>query len=114
MSVVVGGVFNPGLLADPRPDATYDDDTVPAEVLDQAVRMQVACQRYGIPLRAAAPCFPLAHPAVASVLIGARSAEEVRDAVTEARRPVPFAAWWGLRDAGLLPQHVPVPLTGGY
>lgn len=114
VSVVIGGVFNSGLLADPRPDATYDYNAVSSDVLNQAVRMQVVCQRYGVPLRAAALCFPLAHPAVASVLIGARSAEEVRDAVTEARRPVPFAVWRGLRDAGLLPQHVPVPLTGGY
>jgi len=50
---------------------------------------------------------------VASVLVGARSAEEVRDAVAKAHQDVPFGVWRGLRDAGLLPQHVPVPSTVG-
>lgn len=114
VSVVIGGVFNSGLLADPRPGATYDYATAPADMVNRAVRMQVVCQVHGVSLRAAALRFPFAHPAVASVLIGARSAEEVRDAIAKARQDVPFGVWRGLRDAGLLPQHVPVPSTAGW
>lgn len=114
VSVVIGGVFNSGLLADPKPGATYDYAAAPEDLLNRAVRMQIVCQVHGISLRTAALRFPTAHPAVTSVLIGARSAEEVRDAVTKARQDVPFGVWRGLCDAGLLPQHVPVPSTTGW
>ncbi|WP_406072577.1 aldo/keto reductase [Streptomyces sp. NBC_01020] len=92
-SVVVGGVFNSGLLADPRPDAPYDYGTAPAGVLDRALRMKDVCGRYGIPLRAAALQFPRRHPAVASVLVGTRSAAEVRDAAEMLRLGIPEALW---------------------
>jgi len=108
-SVVVGGVFNSGLLADPRRSSTYDYGTVPEEILTKALRMQVVCQKHGVPLRAAALQFPFGHPAIASVLIGSRTDAEVRDAVQMATEPVPPLVWTDLRGAGLLPDRVPVP-----
>ena len=45
-----------------------------------------------MPLRAAAARFPLTHPAVASVLIGARSAAEVTDALSLRELEVPGGA----------------------
>ncbi|WP_327299485.1 MULTISPECIES: aldo/keto reductase [unclassified Streptomyces] len=92
-SVVVGGVFNSGLLADPRPGAPYDYGAAPAGVLDRALRMKDICARYGIPLRAAALQFPRRHPAVASVLVGTRSAAEVRDAAEMLRLGIPEELW---------------------
>ncbi|ELP68533.1 oxidoreductase, aldo/keto reductase family protein [Streptomyces turgidiscabies Car8] len=110
-SVIVGGVFNSGLLTDPEPGATYDYAPAPPHVLDRALRMKTVTERHGVPLRAAALRFPSGHPAVASVLSGARCAEEVRDTVDQLRRTVPAAVWDGLRAEGLLPPHVPVPAT---
>ncbi|MFE7568935.1 aldo/keto reductase [Streptomyces sp. NPDC057539] len=101
-SVVVGGVFNSGLLADPRPGATYDYTAAPPELLDRALRMDAVTRRYGVPLRAAALRYPLRHPAVASVLVGARSAAEIRDAAELAERAVPDELWAELRAEGLL------------
>ncbi|MGW6602550.1 aldo/keto reductase [Streptomyces sp. NPDC055036] len=101
-SVVVGGVFNSGLLADPRPGATYDYTAAPPELLDRALRMDAVTRRYGVPLRAAALRYPLRHPAVASVLTGGRSAAEVRDAAELAERAVPDELWAELRAEGLL------------
>ncbi|MER5450348.1 aldo/keto reductase [Streptomyces sp. NPDC002766] len=108
-SVIVGGVFNSGLLTDPRPGAMYDYAPAPPHVLDRALHIKAVADRHGVPLRAAALRFPLGHPAVASVLSGARSAGEVRDTVDQMRRTVPAALWDELRAAELLPPHVPVP-----
>ncbi|AQS72415.1 aldo/keto reductase [Streptomyces pactum] len=108
-SVIVGGVFNSGLLADPSPGATYDYAAAPAGVLRRAARMRDVTEARGVPLRAAALRFPFGHPAVASVLVGARSSAEVRDAAEHFGRPVPDAVWEGLRTRGLLPGEVPVP-----
>ena len=107
--VVVGGVFNSGLLADPRPGATFDYAPAPAELVDRAARLAEVCARHRTPLRAAALAFPFGHPAVTSVLVGARSAAEVTDAVACFERPVPEALWAELVATGLLPSHVPTP-----
>ncbi|MFF7053481.1 aldo/keto reductase [Streptomyces griseorubiginosus] len=114
-SVIVGGVFNSGLLTDPRPGAMYDYAPTPPHVLDRALRMQAVADRHGVPLRAAALHFPLGHPAVASVLSGARSATEVQDTVDQIRRTVPTALWDELRAEELLPPDFPAaaPESGG-
>lgn len=102
-SVVVGGVFNSGLLADPRPGARYDYAAAPPHLLDRALRLKAVTEGHGVPLRAAALHYPLvAHPAVAGVLVGARSPDEMRDAAALLRREVPDALWDDLRAEGLL------------
>ena len=108
-AVVVGGVFNSGLLADPRPGATFDYAPAPAELVDRAARLAEVCARHRTPLRAAALAFPFGHPAVTGVLVGARSAAEVADAVACFERPVPEALWAELVATGLLPSDVPTP-----
>jgi D-threo-aldose 1-dehydrogenase len=109
VSVVVGGTFNSGLLADPRPGATYNYAVAPPELLDRALHMRAVAERHGITLRAAALAFCAAHPAVTSVLVGARSAAEVHDCADQFATPVPAAFWQELRETGLLPAHAPVP-----
>ena len=110
-SVIIGGVFNSGLLTAPRPGATYDYAPAPQPVLDRALRLLEVTRRHGVPLRAAALRFPFGHSAVASVLTGARSAEEVRDTVEQLRRPVPDALWDEMRAEGLLAEDTPVPVA---
>jgi D-threo-aldose 1-dehydrogenase len=93
VSVIVGGVFNSGLLADPKPGATYDYAPAPPDLVDRARRLGDACADHGVPLRAAALQFPLRHPAVTSVLVGCRSPEEVDDNITSLGHPIPDALW---------------------
>ncbi|GGI98698.1 aldo/keto reductase [Streptomyces brasiliensis] len=100
--VVIGGAFNSGLLADPRPGATYNYTEAPAELLDRVQRMRAVADRHDITLRAAALAFCSAHPAVVAVLVGARSAAEVRDCAEQFGTPVPAAFWQELRETGLL------------
>jgi D-threo-aldose 1-dehydrogenase len=109
VAVVVGGVFNSGLLADPRPGATFDYAPAPPELVERAARLQAACARHGVPLRAAALAFAHGHPAVASVLVGARTAAEIADAVAMHAFAVPAELWAELVADGLLPAHVPTP-----
>ncbi|WP_406836218.1 aldo/keto reductase [Streptomyces sp. AHU1] len=109
VSVVVGGAFNSGLLADPRPGATYDYTVAPSALLDRALRLREVAGRHGTTLRAAALAFPAAHPAVASVLAGARTAAEVRDCAEQFATDVPPDFWRELRAEGLLPADAPFP-----
>ena len=77
VAVLAAGVFNSGILADPRPGAAYDYAPAPPDLLDRAQRIRVVCARYGVPIGAAAIRFVLRHPAVTAVVVGARDATEV-------------------------------------
>jgi D-threo-aldose 1-dehydrogenase len=99
VSVIAGGVFNSGVLADPVAGATYDYRAAPDDLIARAGRLAEICAGFGVPLRAAAARFPLTHPAVASVLIGARSAAEVTDALRLRALDIPAALWDSLATA---------------
>jgi D-threo-aldose 1-dehydrogenase len=75
----------------------------------KALAIKDICDGYRIPLRAAAIQFPFGHPAVTSVVIGARSPEEVDDALAMCAIDIPARLWHDLRARGLLPPHVPTP-----
>lgn len=93
VSVIAAGVFNSGVLAAPAPGATYDYQAAPGSLIRRARLLEQACGRFGVPLRAAAARFPLTDPAVASVLIGARSAAEITDAIALRGLDIPAALW---------------------
>lgn len=97
VAVVVGGVFNSGVLAG---GDTYDYAAAPPAVLERARELGRVCAAYGVPLPAAALRFPHRHPAVTTVLIGARSAEEVREDLELAATPIPDELWRELDEAG--------------
>ncbi|MFF3492260.1 aldo/keto reductase [Streptomyces sp. NPDC002795] len=109
VSVVIGGVFNSGLLADPREGGTFDYAVAPPELLSRARRLKDLAERHGTTLRAAALAFPFGHPGVTSVLVGTRSAAEVTDTVRQFTAKVPAAFWQEARDRDLLAADVPVP-----
>ena len=110
-SVIAGGVFNSGLLADPSPRATYDYAPAPPELVERACRLADVCARHGVDLKAAALRFPLAHPAVACVLTGARSAAEMVENARLFSQPIPLALWDDLRRERLLDDRVPTPAS---
>jgi D-threo-aldose 1-dehydrogenase len=93
VSVIAGGVFNSGLLAAPAPGATYDYQAAPDALIGRARLLEEVCAGFGVPLRAAAARFPFTHPAVASVLIGARNAAEISDAISLRALDIPAALW---------------------
>jgi len=102
VAIILGGVFNSGLLADPRNAATYDYVPAPPERIQRALAIETVCLAHGVPLRAAALQFGLAHPAVASALIGIRDADQARDCAAMAGVTVPETLWEDLRERGLI------------
>jgi D-threo-aldose 1-dehydrogenase len=102
VSVIAAGVFNSGILADPRPGAMFDYAPAPATLIERAQAIAAVCERHGVPLTAAAIQFPLAFAPVGCVLVGARSPEQMRANVEGFARPIPDALWDELRAAGLL------------
>jgi D-threo-aldose 1-dehydrogenase len=110
VSVLAAAVFNSGVLAEPRPadGARFDYVEAPPELLQRARRIADVCEAHGVTLPQAAIAFPLAHPVVAGVVIGMRSAEEVGSNLASSAAAVPAQLWRDLRDAGLLDARAPV------
>ncbi|MFI6449956.1 aldo/keto reductase [Streptosporangium amethystogenes] len=102
VSVFAAGVFNSGLLATHDPSGTYDYAPAPGPLLERARRIAAVCDRHGVTLPQAALAFPLRHPAVATVIVGARSATEITRNAALTAKPVPVALWTDLTTEGLI------------
>jgi D-threo-aldose 1-dehydrogenase len=75
--VLAGGVFNSGILADPDGHPRYDYAPADERVREAVRKRGLVCEKYGVPVAAAALRFTLRHPAVTSVVVGARTPEEI-------------------------------------
>lgn len=108
VGVIVGGPFNSGILATgPVEGAWYDYAPASTEILQRAAALQAICQAHDVPLAAAALRFPLLHPAVLSVIPGAKTGDEVDRNLALASHLIPPALWSDLKTAGLIREDAP-------
>ncbi|SEQ67211.1 D-threo-aldose 1-dehydrogenase, partial [Faunimonas pinastri] len=109
-SLVIGGVFNSGILATgPVPGAKFNYDDAPQGVIDRVKRLQAVAARFGVTLAEAAQQFPLSHPAVATVLLGVSNVRNLQRNLDGFNADIPAAFWDALVDDGLLdPELKPV------
>ena len=110
VSVIAGGVFNSGLLAtdQPGPLTTYNYAPPPPDVLQRVQQIASVCERHGVSLPAAAVQFVVAHPAITTACLGARTAAEVQRNATLFEANIPVAVWAELKAAGLMRDDAPV------
>lgn len=101
VALLMGGVFNSGVLADPSPDATYEYRAVDATILDRVHAIRDVCTRFGVSLPAAAMQYVL-RAKVAAVVVGARSAHEVDDDIEYLHADLPDALFDELRSLQLI------------
>ncbi|WP_460492924.1 aldo/keto reductase [Dactylosporangium cerinum] len=109
VAVFAAGVFQAGLLAEPRSGAAYGYPNVPAALLERVRAVRAVCAEHHVPPLAAAIQFAFGHPAVAAVLVGARTPDEVTANAELLAHPVPAGLWRSLKATGLLPAEAPVP-----
>jgi D-threo-aldose 1-dehydrogenase len=111
VQVVAVGIFNSGLLSQPRPapGATFNYEPAATALLDKANQLADICESHGVTLPAAALAFPLAHPAVAGIAVGCRTPDEVHTNAALSRTKVPAALWSDLKTAKLLREDAPTP-----
>jgi D-threo-aldose 1-dehydrogenase len=100
--VMVGGVYNSGVLANPTLESTYDYVKVTPEILKRALDIKQLLADFHVPLTAAAIQFPLRHPAVTCVVTGSRSVKELISNISDFDMDIPEAAWNALEESGLV------------
>jgi D-threo-aldose 1-dehydrogenase len=109
IAIIAGGVYNSGILADPKPGAHYDYTAAPASLLERAQQIRAVCEQHGVPLKAAAVQFPTGHPAVICVVVGCRSKSQLEESLRMFETEIPHGLWEDLKAKGLIGDEVPTP-----
>lgn len=102
VAVVAAGVYESGILADPRAGAHFRYDAAPPELVARVGQIAAVCARYDVKLPAAALQYVLAHPDVTAVAIGARSDRRVRENGEYLQQAVPHELFDELAALGLV------------
>lgn len=94
VGVMNAAVYGGGLLAAwPRSTTRYHYSEARPDLLQAVDAMGAACERYGVPLRAAALQFSTRDPRVASTICGVVSAEQADEAVFNTTMEIPEVLW---------------------
>jgi D-threo-aldose 1-dehydrogenase len=110
VSVIVGAPFASGILATgPGPRATFAYSVAPPEIQEKVAAIEAVSAAHKVRLPAAALQFPLAHPAVISVIAGAVRASEASANAAHVQEPIPAAFWSDLKMKGLIDPEAPTP-----
>lgn len=110
IGVVVGAPFASGILATgPGPDARYGYVVASEAIQDKVRRIQAVGDAHGVTLQAAALQFPVAHPAVVSVIPGASRPSEITSNIASMQAVIPDSYWSDLKTEGLIDIDAPVP-----
>jgi D-threo-aldose 1-dehydrogenase len=113
--IVVGGPYNSGILATGTRRGGilhHNYAAAPQEIVTRVRALEEICDRYEVPLPAAALQFPLAHPQVVSVIPGLENAERVAETLRLYNTRIPPEFWDALRSAGCLRADAPIPGAG--
>jgi D-threo-aldose 1-dehydrogenase len=109
IAIIGAGVYNSGILADPKRGARYNYVAAPDPLLERARKIQAVCEQHGVPLKAAAVQFPLGHPAVGCVVVGCRSKAQLDESLDMLEVEIPSTMWQELKTDGLLRGDAPTP-----
>lgn len=109
IGILLGGIYNSGILANPSAGAKFNYQDADAALVARALELDELCRKHGTELKAAALQFCMAHPAVTVAVLGARNAAEVADNIAMSERSVPQALWQELRARGLVDARAPLP-----
>jgi D-threo-aldose 1-dehydrogenase len=109
IGILLGGIYNSGILADPRTRAKFNYEDADAALVARALELEALCHEHGTELKAAAVQFCRAHPAVTVAVQGARTAAEVAENIAMAETSVSPGFWQELRARKLVDERAPLP-----
>ncbi|OKO83316.1 aldo/keto reductase [Bradyrhizobium sp. AS23.2] len=109
IGILLGGIYNSGILANPHTGAKFNYQDADAALVARALELDGLCRKHGTELKAAALQFCMVHPAVTVAVMGARNAGEVADNIAMSETAVPQAFWQELRARKLVDARAPLP-----
>jgi D-threo-aldose 1-dehydrogenase len=115
-SIVIGGAYNSGILAtgvSGKGPWNYNYVPAPDDVIRKVAAIEGLCAEFSIPMAAAALQFPLAHPAIASVIPGIGNVRRIDQTLNLFATEIPDEFWSALSEHGLIRDDAPTPVGSG-
>jgi len=107
VDIVVGGPYSSGVLAG---GANFEYRAAPPEIIAKVDLIKEIAGRFGVPIKAAALQFVLAHPATAAVIPGATRPDRIAEDHAALVAEIPDEFWYELREKGLVSEDAPLPI----
>ncbi|MDF3175309.1 aldo/keto reductase [Pseudomonas sp. ER28] len=112
VSVIVGGGYNSGILATGSvPGARYNYAPAEPVVLERVRQIEAVCRDFNVPLKSAALQFIAAHPAVANIIPGVRSVQQLNENIATFELAIPDDFWHELNRKSLIRADAPTPAS---
>ena len=129
ISLILGGVFNSGILIKPSPESYFDyikldknwfqnakqggsrqpKDFESAEYwLNKAYKLRDACTEYNVSLKKASIQFPYFNKQVSSSILGMNSKDQVVENYKDYNEKIPYDFWHHLKKENLIDVRTPV------
>jgi D-threo-aldose 1-dehydrogenase len=106
VDIVVGGPYSSGILAG---GMHFEYQAASPEIIARVDRIKALATRHGVPVKAAAVQFVLAHPAVAAVIPGASKPSRIAEDHAAVNAVIPADFWREMREQGLVALDAPLP-----
>lgn len=109
IALLLAGPYASGILATgPVEGAYYHHSHANEEILQRVRLIQRICDTHTTPMQAVALQFPLKHPAITSVVVGAATRDEIRNNSHYLQYNIPNALWAELKSEKIIPESAPV------
>lgn len=129
ISLLLGGVFNSGILIDPSPNTYFDYSKLDKNWfenlktslvrmpknfesadywLEKAYKLKDICNEYNFPLKKAAIQFPYFNRIVSSVILGMSSKEQVEENFNNYNEKISFSFWESIKEKKLIDIRSPI------
>lgn len=103
VKLVIGGVFNSGILATgPGPNAHFDYEIASDDIQARVASIMEICDQHNVQLPAAALNYPRQNELVASTLIGTAKVSSLTRNMDMLSQKIPDALWQDLENVGLI------------
>ena len=103
IGIVTGGPYNSGILATGAVSgAFYNYDQASERIMKKVAAIELMCQEYGIPLKAAALQFPLLHPTHVSVIPGGQNIFEMKSNFEAYNFKIPSEFWTAMKNSNFI------------
>lgn len=110
IGIILAGVFNSGILAKGIGDnVTYNYDKIPNHIRDKYIIVSEVCDRYNVPVPAAALQFSYANKLISSMILGMDRIEQIQQNISFFNHSIPDDLWNELIEKKIIDERCPTP-----
>jgi len=110
IGIILAGVFNSGILAKGIGDnVTYNYDKIPNHIREKYIIVSEVCDRYNVPVPAAALQFSYANKLISSMILGMDRIEQIQQNISFFNHSIPDDLWNELIEKKIIDERCPTP-----